>query len=208
MSAQAIWSWVTGLHSLCHLPSLKTMIIARSAVPRRLLWEGWENLWFFHAFHSSSSSSCGKGGKVYGPFPRFPQVKATGPIPAAYVLQNLRHFHLCLTVCNPVPKGLESGKQNGSLICPIPDPFCTRNTTRACALWLWGIIGVIPRFSCWWDTKKIPAHVGWYVIPAFQVQGRVYSEWSAEALYRLTSANYIVATPHRGVRIRTRTAES
>jgi hypothetical protein len=97
MSAQAIWSWVTGLHSLCHLPSLKTMIIARSAVPRRLLWEGWENLWFFHAFHSSSSSSCGKRGKVYGPFPRFPQVKATGPIPAAYVLQKLRHFHLCLT---------------------------------------------------------------------------------------------------------------
>ena len=28
---------------------------------------------FFHAFHSSSSPSCGKGGKVYGPFPRFPQ---------------------------------------------------------------------------------------------------------------------------------------
>ena len=33
-----------------------------------------------------------------------------------------------------------------------------------------------------------------------QAQGRVYSEWSAEALYRLTSANYIVATPHRGAR--------
>ena len=46
-------------------------------------------------------SSCGKGGKVYGPFPRFPQVKATGPIPAAYVLQKLRHFHLCLTEMNP-----------------------------------------------------------------------------------------------------------
>ena len=28
----------------------------------------------FHAFHSSLSLCCGKGGKVHGPFPRFPQL--------------------------------------------------------------------------------------------------------------------------------------
>ena len=47
-----------------------------STVRRRSLWEAWKSLTvLFHAFHNQAArgDTCGKGGKVYGPFPRFPQ---------------------------------------------------------------------------------------------------------------------------------------
>ena len=96
-------------------PLLNMMMTARSAVPCRLLWEGWKSLRpfprfpqfvvafpvgrvgkstdLFHAFHSSSFARCGKGGKVYGPFPRFPQS-------CSFVAFDLSMLHLPWQVTN------------------------------------------------------------------------------------------------------------
>ena len=71
-----------------HHPCEIIITIARSAVPRRMLWEGWENLRIFSTL-STVRRPCGKGGKVYGPFPRFPQ-QAGMPLGEGW--ENLRTF--------------------------------------------------------------------------------------------------------------------
>ena len=95
---KAIWSWVTGSHRFSPaILSFPMIIIARSAVPRRLLWEGWKSLRPFSTLSTVRRRSLvGRVGKSTVLFHAF-HMKSGRVIPAAYVLQNLRHFHLCLT---------------------------------------------------------------------------------------------------------------